>query len=112
MTGKISEFGPLGERAARSHPSAPARVRHVTVTVDDQAHPGLLLEWARDKEGAWVAQVAYLNSEPEALVVAWVSAGAVEPAQQARTDRGPGTCGWPPGASQVDPRGTLSGLFG
>lgn len=80
MTGKISEFGPLGERATRSHPSFPARVRHVTVTVEDQPHPGLLLEWARDNEGAWVAQVAYLNSEPEALVIAWVSGDSVKPA--------------------------------
>ena len=78
MSGKVSEFGSLGERA-RSRGAAPGRVRHVTVTVEDQASPGLLLEWARDGEGAWVAQVAYLTEDPASLVIAWVAAVAVAP---------------------------------
>ena len=78
MSGKVSEFGSLGDRA-RSRRSAPGRVHHVMVTVDSQAHPGLLVEWARDGEGAWVAQVAYLTEDPASLVIAWMSASAVAP---------------------------------
>ena len=82
MSGKVSEFGSLGDRA-RSRRATPNRVHHVMVTVDDQTHPGLLLEWARDGEGGWVAQVAYLTEEPASLVIAWVAASAVMPAHPA-----------------------------
>lgn len=82
MSGRVSEFGSLGDRAHSRRPAS-GRVRHVMVTVDDHAHPGLLLEWARDSEGAWVAQVAYLTEDPASLVIAWVAASAVTPIPQA-----------------------------
>lgn len=78
MSGKVSEFGSLGDRA-HSRQASPRRVRHVTVTIEGQAHPGLLLEWARDAQGAWVAQVAYLTKDPASLVIVWVAASAVTP---------------------------------
>ena len=78
MSGKVSEFGSLGDRA-RSRRATPNRVHHVMVTVDDQTHPGLLLEWARDGEGGWVAQVAYLTEDPDSLVIAWLAASVVTP---------------------------------
>lgn len=82
MSSKVSEFGSLGDRA-RSRRAAPGRVHHAMATVDGQAHPGLLLEWARDGEGAWVAQVGYLTEDPASLVIAWVAAVAVAPVQPA-----------------------------
>lgn len=82
MSGKVSEFGSLGDRA-RSRRPAPGRVRHITVTVDDQTYPGLLLEWARDGEGVWMAQMAYSTDAPASLVIAWAAASAVTPVRVA-----------------------------
>lgn len=78
----MSDFGSLSDRA-HSRRGLPGRVRHVIVTVEDEAHPGLLLEWARDGEGGWVAQVAYLTDVPASLIISWVAAGAVAPVASA-----------------------------
>ncbi|QGF22449.1 hypothetical protein [Raineyella fluvialis] len=82
MSRKVSEFGSLADRAGSRRPGQGGKVRHVTVHVDGHDHPGLLLEWARDGEGAWVAQVAFLTDGPQSLVIAWVAASAVTPLPQ------------------------------
>lgn len=73
MTNKISQFGTLAERAARTEANRRARPpRHMLVTDDAGGRtPGLLLSWQRAGDGTWRGKVVALDAagEPELVLM-------------------------------------------
>ncbi|MCW4600195.1 hypothetical protein ON003_00150 [Janibacter hoylei] len=61
-----------------------ARRRHCWVTdLDGVEHEGLVLQWAQEGAGEWVALVAYVVSQPgrDRTVQEWAEARRLRPAQ-------------------------------
>lgn len=73
MTNKISQFGTLAERAARTEANRRARLpRHVLVRDDaGRRTPGLLVAWERAGEGTWWGKVVRVDAagEPELVLL-------------------------------------------
>ena len=77
MSSRVSSFGSLSERVRASQPAKPKQERSAHVWVDGD-RPGVLLSWQRADDGAWTAQVAFIEA-PGRLTVEWLPAGRVRP---------------------------------
>ncbi len=62
MSSRVSSFGSLSERVRASQPTKQERSAHVWV---DSDRPGVLLSWQRADDGAWTAQVAFIEAIPK-----------------------------------------------
>ena len=77
MTRKVSSgHGSLADRVA-GRPPAVRLPANVWVMIDDNRHPGILLEWLRGEAG-WQARVAWASS-PSAVHLEVLPADAVRP---------------------------------
>ena len=69
MTGKISDFGSLGDRLARQQRPV-ARGQHVEVLLDEEWVPGLLVAWERLTDGWWGRVVIAADGEASEYLLA------------------------------------------